>query len=150
MFATKQISSGPWRLLFMMGLMMWGVVGAFSLDDAVPQSATFSDAIALPALKPVNAPVETVYPEPRGIVWEGHIIATLSGGRGIAVRRADVDGAFQAYFAEGVASSISEGPVLISGLLTSVSCAYAETIFSGLCTPVVEITAIDQLPIELE
>jgi sorbitol-specific phosphotransferase system component IIC len=113
-----------------------------------PLTASVLDGV-VPSHTPLVA-LETVYPEPESVVWEGVIEGVLAGGQGLAVRGDAVLGMFQAYFASGVTSSITEGPVRIAGRLTGISCAYAQTVFGGQCTPSVDIESIEQLAIELQ
>jgi len=113
-----------------------------------PLTAAVID-VAIPSFTPLVA-LETVYPEPQSVVWEGVIEGVLAGGQGLAVRRVGTAGMFQAYFANGTVSSITEGPVRVTGRLTAISCAYAETVFGGQCTPSLDIDSVEQLAIELQ
>ncbi len=113
-----------------------------------PLTATVLEG-AIPSFTPLVA-IETVYPEPVSVVWEGVIEGVLAGGQGLAVRGDAVRGMFQAYFKSGTVSSITEGPVRIAGRLTGISCAYANTVFGGQCTPSVDIDSLEQTTIELQ
>lgn len=70
--------------------------------------------------------------------WQGNIIGVMVGGEGLAVRRTDGT-LFQAYLPPGQVASISSGPVRIIGRITGTDCAYANTVFSGRCTPTVDV-----------
>jgi len=126
------------------------VAGTVYFGQAIrsPLTASVIDA-AIPSFTPLVA-LETVYPEPVAVVWEGVIEGVLAGGQGLAVRQNGTREMFQAYFADDAVSAITEGPVRITGRLTAVSCAYADTVFGGQCTPSLEIDAIEQLAIELQ
>ena len=108
-------------------------------------------AVALGAVVPPQftadiAPMETVFPVAQDIDWQGRIFAVLSGGRGVAVQRTDGGQLFQAYFSDDNRASVSYGAVRVRGRLTGISCAYAQTIFSGRCTPSVDIVEMSVLP----
>jgi hypothetical protein len=115
----------------------------------VPLTAALRDAAGFSPVIPAETPSETVFPKPRVIDWEGTVFGILAGGNGLAIKRPD-GGMFQAYMAEGRTSSVSQGPVHIKGRWTGTSCAYQNTVFSGQCTPTVEIDALEILPISLE
>ena len=88
------------------------------------------------------APTETVFPEPQQIDWTGQVFGIFAGGEGLAVRLDGTGREFQAYMKPGVLSSVPYGPVRIKGNWTGISCAYANTVFSGKCTPMVEVDDI--------
>jgi hypothetical protein len=90
-------------------------------------------------------PRETTFAQPQRIVWEGVIEGTLAGGQGIAVRRTDDGSSFQAYMTGSDVASPSYGAVRITGRFVGISCAYAESVFGGRCTPSVEIDLIERL-----
>lgn len=115
----------------------------------VPLMAALRDAITSPSVI-ATAPAETIFPQPREIDWEGAVFGVLAGARGLAIRREDTGGMFQAYGANGQTMSITSGPVRISGRWTGISCAYQQTVFSGQCTPTVDIDDLEILPITLE
>ncbi len=126
------------------------VVGTVHFGGILRGSLTASQLNAVRSPTPSDAAVETVFPSPRPIEVQGYIIGILAGGEGIAIRRNDNNQFMQAYFPEGQISSISDGPVLIRGQLTGISCAYALTLFGGLCTPTIDISAITAMPIVLQ
>jgi hypothetical protein len=113
-----------------------------------PLTASVLDGV-VPSFTPLIA-IETAYPEPVSVVWDGVIEGVLAGGQGLAVRGDSVRGMFQAHFASGTVTSVTEGPVRITGRLTGISCAYAQTVFSGQCTPSIEIDSLEQTAIELQ
>lgn len=113
-----------------------------------PLTATQIDSV-YPTFTPLMA-LETVFPRPQPVDWEGVIVGVLAGGQGIAVQRHDTNEFFQAYTERGASLSFFEGPIRIRGRLTSISCAYAQTVFNGQCTPTVIIESAEQLTIELE
>lgn len=112
----------------------------------VPLIATLRDAVSSPSVS-VITPTETVFPQPRAIDWEGVIFGVFAGGEGLAIKRTDTGEMFQAY---GAVSSVSYGPVRLAGRWIGISCAYQHTVFGGQCTPIVEIDALEILPITLE
>ena len=114
-----------------------------------PLMAAIRDAVTSPSAT-VTAPAETVFPQPRAIDWEGAVFGVLAGGSGLAVRRADSGEMFQAYGDEAQIASVSYAPVRIIGRWTGISCAYQQTVFSGQCTPTVDIDDLEILSITLE
>jgi hypothetical protein len=114
------------------------------------RTATILDGV--PSLTAIPAPMETTFPETRSVVWEGTVIGTLAGGRGIAVHLAhpsDGQRAFEAYFNATASRSVT-GFVRVTGQWVGTSCAYAQTIFGGECVAEVDISNVEQLPIEPE
>jgi hypothetical protein len=101
-----------------------------SIEARAPMTASELDALV---------PVETAFPEPQTITWEGEVFGVLMSGQGIAVRMRDTGVEFQAYMPEGESTSIAKGRVRIRGTWTGISCAYAYAMFSGTCTPTVDI-----------
>jgi hypothetical protein len=87
-------------------------------------------------------PTETVFSTPQDIDWTGQVFGIFAGGEGLAVRQDGTDREFQAYMKPGVLSSVPYGPVRIKGAWTGISCAYANTVFSGHCTPTVDVTSV--------
>lgn len=104
-----------------------------SLEARAPMTASELDAIT---------PRETVFPQPQDIDWSGQVFGIFAGGEGLAVRRDGTGQEFQAYMQPGVLSSIPYGPVRIRGQWIGISCAYAYTVFSGRCTPTIEVDDI--------
>lgn len=107
-----------------------------SIDARAPMTALELDAIA---------PTETVFPKPQAVVWDGVVFGVLAGGEGLAVRMLDTSREFQAYMPGDTLASPSEGSVRVTGRWTGISCSYANTVFSGHCTPTVDIQMIEPL-----
>ena len=107
-------------------------------------TAAIGDVVVVPS--PSAMPTETVFPQSRDIEWEGIIVGTLAGGRGLAIQREDTGELFQAYMPDNTTASVSKGPVNIKGTWTGISCAYQQTVFNGRCTPSVDIHALEILP----
>ena len=116
----------------------------------VPLTAAIREALGTPTIEPTASPEETVFPQPRDVDWDGVVFAVLGGGNGFAVRRVSTGEMFQAYLPEGQTSSVSYQPVRIRGRWTGISCAYRQTLFNNVCTPTVDIDALEILPIMFE
>lgn len=107
-----------------------------SMEVRAPMTASELDAIA---------PVETVFPQPQAIAWDGAVFGILAGGEGLAVRMLDTGREFQVYAPDNQLASVSEGTIRIRGNWTGISCAYANTVFSGRCTPTVDIVILEPI-----
>lgn len=74
------------------------------------------------------------------IVWSGRIIATFSSGADIGVERYDKTAKYKQFYvyAQGKYSSDESGlDVRVTGRLTGITCAYANTIFGECVADVV-------------
>jgi len=147
-FGTHTKTRHVRNLFILVGLCAIVAGGAFAARSVrEPLMAAIRDAIASPSSP---APLETVFPQPRMVDWEGVVFGVLAGGEGLAIKRTDTGELFQAYGTQEQTASASYGPVHITGRWTGISCAYQQTVFSGQCTPTVEIDALEILPIVLQ
>lgn len=120
-------------IVFVSGMLLWQLPrhGVATLSDPLPQPS-----------------VPSVFDVSRPVLWRGIIIGTLAGGRGLAIERTPADAEhpfFEAYFS-GEPASMSAGPVIVEGRWVGISCAYANSLFSGRCVPEVNIEAIAGIP----
>ena len=124
------------------------VAGSAYLMHAMraPLTASGLSAVVPAVSSATPVPTETVFAQPRLVNFEGVVFGVLAGGRGLAVRR--YDGQQVQLYAVGSASfTITGGPVHVIGAWSGISCAYANTVFNGLCTPIIDVTSIEQLPV---
>jgi hypothetical protein len=125
------------------------VAGTLYFGRVIRAPLTASQADVIAPLPKSDLPRETVFAEPEFVSWTAVIEGVLAGGEGLALKRTDTGDRFQAYFAANATRSVPEGPVELTGLLTGISCAYAETVFGGQCVPSVEIERLEPVPIML-
>ncbi|MCC6934077.1 MAG: hypothetical protein IT406_00045 [Candidatus Yanofskybacteria bacterium] len=138
---------GVFAVLAVAAVLAGGVLATSQFPNVIPTAAELN---ALQGLRTDPEPADTVFPEPRAIDIEARIIGTLVSGEGLALQRLDTREYVQAYFPEGGAVKITEGPVRITGQWVGISCAYAATFFEGRCTPDIRIETIGQLDIAPE
>lgn len=102
------------------------ILGAvvFAIRSDGSRTATIADAV----------PTATVFPEPVEVQWQGRVLRSLAGGRGMEVGESSAPGGiFVAYDDNGIPASVSAELVLVRGRWLGISCEY------GHCVPEVDI-----------
>lgn len=123
-----------------------GVLATQQFPDVLPTAAELN-ALQAPRLVSSPEPTETTFPEPIPVDIEARIVAVLVSGEGLALKRADTGEMVQAYFPAGTTTPVTEGPVHLVGRWVGISCAYANALFEGHCTPNILIDTIAALEI---
>jgi hypothetical protein len=84
-------------------------------------------------------PSPTVFPEPSPIVWDGKVLRSLAGRRGLEIKSESVPGGyFFAYSDDGFPESFSSSFLRVQGLWIGISCEY------GRCAPEVNVKSFEE------